>query len=286
MTARYIDANALASALPTTFSATSPLRDQLAALVAAQPTYVPPVTDPTPPPTGGAGTRLGKANAFWDDFTGPGLDTTNWTNGKSSSFPNNGPTNVGDTKLDYLDPAQVSVANSQVVFTATPNGKLSNGKTAWHTGLITTEYSPAGFQVKPGDYVEVVCTLPGAKGAWPALWTWKNGGNEVDSFEYHPDNASLLELTNHVSGHNSSDYYTNFNAVAPGKVVTIGTLYGQGAVTWYVNNIAVFTDKTGVGAAWSAYLIVNLSVEDGTYHPAPVGSTPFSFQVDSVGVWR
>ncbi|MFE5580954.1 hypothetical protein [Kitasatospora sp. NPDC056531] len=41
----------------------------------------------------------------------------------------------------------------------------------------------------------------------------------------------------------------------------------------------MFSDGKGVGANWSAYLILNLSVCAGKYHPAPQGNTPITFYV-------
>ncbi|MFD4393958.1 hypothetical protein [Kitasatospora sp. NPDC058397] len=83
---------------------------------------------------------------------------------------------------------------------------------------------------------------------------------EVDSFEYHPDNPNLLEPTNHVSPGNPR-YYTDASA-------------------------KVFSDGKGVGANWSAYLIRNLSVGAGKYHPAPQGIAPITFAADCVRVYR
>jgi len=138
--------------------------------------------------------------------------------------------------------------------------------------------------VKSGDYAETRVKLPSGSGAWPALWTWKDGNGEIDSFEYHPDNPNLLELTNHVTS--GSDYYTDSAAVVPGQWVTIGTHYGASSVDWYVNGKKVYSDGHGVGSNFSAYLILNLSVSAGQYHPAPSGSTPLTMQADYVKVYR
>ncbi|WP_324606660.1 glycoside hydrolase family 16 protein [Kitasatospora azatica] len=179
----------------------------------------------------------------------------------------------------------MSLANGVATFTAQPSSHtLENGKQAWTTGLLTTEGTQQGFKVKTGDYAETRVQLPGGTGAWPALWTWQNGGNEIDSFEYHPDNPNLLELTNHVNG--GQKYLTDANAVKPGQWVTIGTYYGANSVDWYVNGVKVFSDNTGVGANWSAYLILNLSISAGQYHSAPTSSTPITTAADYVRVYR
>jgi hypothetical protein len=49
----------------------------------------------------------------------------------------------------------------------------------------------------------------GARGAWPAIWTWRAGGQEIDVFEYHPD---VLELSNHV---NSGCHYHRAPGMGP-----------------------------------------------------------------------
>lgn len=234
---------------------------------------------------GGAGTRLGKNNFFYDDFAS--LDTSNWTLNRTSSYPNDGPDNPNDTKVDYFNNAYLSVANSIAHFTSAPsNITLSSGKLAWYCAFLTTEYSPNGVQAQTGDYLEAKVMFNAGSGAWPAFWTWANGNGEIDVFEYHPDNPNLLELTNHVGS--GGNYYTNASAVAPGKWVTIGALCGASSVDWYVNGTKVYSDNSGVGSGWAAYLNLNLSMSDGTYHPDPtVGESPTpDFQVDYVGIWR
>ncbi|MFI7414726.1 beta-glucanase [Streptomyces sp. NPDC049627] len=193
--------------------------------------------------------------------------------------------NPDDNKLDWLDPGCVTVSGGVATFTAAPADRtLENGRQAWRTGLLTTEYSAEEFRVRTGDYVETRVKLPSGTGAWPALWTWKDGGNEVDSFEYHPDNPNLLELSNHVTF--SSAYHTDADTIAPDRWVTIGTRYGERSVEWYVNGACVCSDGTGVGADWSAYLILNLSVCAGRYHPAPCDPAPLTFAVDHLRVYR
>jgi hypothetical protein len=135
---------------------------------------------------------------------------------------------------------------------------------------LTTEGSPSDFMVRTGDHLETTVRLPSETGAWPAIWTWLDGGNEVDVFEYHPDNPDLLELTNHVRG---THRYVRRQAVHPGAVLQLGVTFGRHNVIWTVNGEPVFADGRGVGRHWKAYLIVNLSVCAGRYHPAPAPET-------------
>jgi beta-glucanase (GH16 family) len=242
-------------------------------------------TTSTTSSSGSGGSPISGQSAVWaDDFSGGIAWNSKWVGDKSTSY-RYGDHNPDGNKLDWLDPSAVTASNGVATFTATPSSRtLENGKKAWTTGLLTTEGSSGGFQVKTGDYAETRVKLPSGTGAWPALWTWKDGNGEIDSFEYHPDNPNLLELTSHVTS--GSRYYTDSGAVAPGQWVTIGTHYGANSVDWYVNGKKVYSDGHCVGSAFSVYLILNLSVCAGQYHPAPTGSTPITMQADYVKVYR
>ncbi|MFJ7073400.1 beta-glucanase [Streptomyces sp. NPDC098781] len=219
-----------------------------------------------------------------EEFDAPIAWGARWTGDRTSAF-RYCDHNPDDNKLDWLDPACVTVSDGVATFIAVPDDRtLENGRQAWRTGLLTTEYSAEGFQVRTGDLVETRVRLPFGTGAWPALWTWKDGRNEVDTFEYHPDNPNLLELSNHVNS--AADYHTDVHAVAPGRWVTIGTRYGARCVEWYVNGDCVFSDGAGVGPDWSAYLILNLSLSAGGHHPAPCGPEPITFDVEYLRVYR
>ncbi|MFC1414346.1 hypothetical protein ACEZCY_34855 [Streptacidiphilus sp. N1-12] len=244
------------------------------------PTPTPSAPSSAPPASPVPGTSL----AWSDEFNSPIAWGSRWVGSTSSAFQY-GNHNPNDNKLDWLDPNAVQVANGVATFTAAPSAHtLENGKQAWTTGQLTTEGSTEGFQVRTGDYAEARVQLPTGSGAWPALWTWKNGNGEIDSFEYHPDNPNLLELTNHVNA--AHDYYTDAKAVGPGDWVTIGTYYGAKSVDWYVNGTKVYSDGTGVGADWSAYLNLSLSVSAGQYHPGPSGTAPITFAADYLRVYR
>ncbi|WP_031478678.1 glycoside hydrolase family 16 protein [Streptomyces bicolor] len=219
-----------------------------------------------------------------EEFDAPIEWSAKWVGDRTSAYRYRDH-NPDDDKLDWLDPGCVTVSGGVATFTATPSGRtLGNGRRAWHTGLLTTEYSAEGFQVRTGDHVETRVRLPSGTGAWPALWTWKDGRNEVDSFEYHPDNPNLLELSNNVN--RASTYHSDADTIAPDRWVTVGTTYGACSVEWYVNGERVFSDGTGVGDDWSAYLILNLSLSAGRWHPAPCDPAPITFAVDHLRVYR
>ncbi|WP_234332007.1 beta-glucanase [Streptomyces sp. NRRL S-87] len=209
-------------------------------------------------------------------FTADFASTTQWVAGRSWAYPDGGPTNHGDNKLDHLvaDPAY----SRSGTFLAT---RRTDGD--WSTGLLTTEGSAEGFMVRTGDVLEAQVRLPSELGAWPAIWTWYEGGSEVDVFEYHPDNPDLLELTNHVRG---GQAYHRDPAIGPGQWVDLRVEFGSRSVTWWVNGRRVFSDGRGVGRRWRAYLIVNLSVCAGRYHPAPEpGVTEMSYEVAHLQVF-
>ncbi|MEU5975459.1 beta-glucanase [Streptomyces sp. NPDC047315] len=197
--------------------------------------------------------------------------------GRSWAYPGGGPVNPGDNKLDHLvaDPAY----SRGGVFRATlrPDG-------LWDAGLLTTEGSDEGFVLRAGDVLEARVRLPTETGAWPAIWTWADGGQEVDVFEYHPDNPDLLELSNRVRG---GQRYHRDPAVAPGAWVDLTVELGARSVVWWVNGQRVYDDHRGVGRRWQAYVIVNLSVCAGRYHPAPdPGVSEMSYEVSRLVVRR
>ncbi|WP_395295039.1 hypothetical protein ACF9IK_17000 [Kitasatospora hibisci] len=232
---------------------------------------------PLPPTTG-------RSPVWSEEFDGPIRWGSRWVGDATSAFRYQDH-NPGDHKLDWLTTDAVSVENGVATFTASPSDHtLENGRQAWDTGLLTTEGSAERFRVRTGDYIETRVKLPTGTGAWPALWTWKDGRNEVDTFEYHPDRSAVLELTNQVRQRSAS--YRDADEVGPGAWVTVGTYYGARSVDWYVNGARVYRDRAGVGTRWSAYLILNLSVADGRYHSAPVDADSLGFAADYIRVYR
>lgn len=211
-------------------------------------------------------------------------DSANWTIGSTSAFPSNGPINPGDGKLDYISTA--SAPTSVGVFSA----DLGAHSPKWDADLATTEFSTGNFQLKPGDTVSTTVTLGSDQGAWPAIWTWSSdnsigGNNEVDLFEYHPDNPNLLELSNHVGGTTTFKYVDGI--VTAGTPFDLRVYFGLNSCRWYVNNVLVFDDNKGVPSNWRANLIVNMSVSDGSSHPAPAGGqTHMQFSVANLKVLR
>ncbi|MEU3490992.1 beta-glucanase [Streptomyces massasporeus] len=232
------------------------------------------MTEPLPDsPIPALGVPLSAPVVFTADFT----STTQWVAGRSWAYPGGGPVNPRDDKLDYLVSDAAYSRTGVLRARRRPDGR-------WNTGLLTTEGSEEGFTVRPGDVLEARVRLPREIGAWPAIWTWRDGDQEIDIFEYHPDNPDLLEFTNHVRGTNR---YHRDEAVRPGAQVNLRTVFGSRSVEWWLNGRRVFADGRGVGRNWYAYLIVNLSVCAGRYHPPPqLETTEMSYEVSHLVVRR
>ncbi|GHE72037.1 glycosyl hydrolase family protein [Streptomyces vinaceus] len=204
--------------------------------------------------------------------------TSRWVAGRTSAFPDGGPVNPGDNKLDHLVEDPEYSRSGTFRASLRPDGN-------WDSGLLTTEGSEEGFLLRAEDVLEARVRLPEAVGAWPAIWTWRDGGQEVDVFEYHPDNPDLLELSNHVRGGGS--HYFHDPAIRPGAWVDLKVRFGTNSVVWWVNGTRAYADHSGVGRRWRAYLIVNLSVCAGRYHPAPDPSvSEMSYVVSDLRVYR
>jgi hypothetical protein len=210
-------------------------------------------------------------------FTADFDSARQWVAGRSWAYPDGGPVNPHDDKLDHLVADRAYSRGGVFRATRRPDG-------LWDTGLLTTEESEEGFMLCTGDRLETRVRLPTGTGAWPAVWTWRDGGQEIDVFEYHPDHPDLLELSNHVRG---GHRYHRDPAVRPGDWIDLAVEFGRTGVTWSLNGAPVFSDGRGVGRDWHAYLIVNLSVCAGRYHPPPEPDVDeLSFEVASLVVHR
>ncbi|MFF3330629.1 beta-glucanase [Streptomyces sp. NPDC002888] len=213
------------------------------------------------------------APVFTADFASP----RQWVAGRSWAYPDGGPVNPGDNKLDHLVADPDYCRSGTFRATRRPDG-------LWDAGLLTTEGSEEGFLVRTGDLLRTRVRLPTETGAWPAIWTWRDGDQEIDVFEYHPDNPDLLEFSNHVRG---GHLYHRDDAVRPGGWVDVAVEFGARRVVWTLNDTPVYTNRNGVGRDWHAHLIVNLSVCAGRYHPEPDPDvTEMSFEVASLVVHR
>jgi hypothetical protein len=214
----------------------------------------------------------------------------------TSAYPD-GRTNPKDWKLDRITPRALTVVRGEgLEFRATPVTRRPAGQ--WATGLLTTEpwdggsCGGNGFMVQAEDYVLVHLRLPGragggGHGAWPSVWTWKNGDNEVDVLEWHSEAPDRAEFVNHAGGGAGQ---VRSRLLGYGRWVYVGARFGKRTVTWYLGDSparmrAVFSDRRGVPSDWQAYLVVNLSVSAQAGR-TPTALTPLTTVVSAVKVYR
>ncbi|WP_157537992.1 LamG domain-containing protein [Kitasatospora azatica] len=230
-----------------------------------------------------AGARVAFSDTFRSLDLGPG-HTWGWQTGAYQNCADN----QHDFKLDRLTESAFSTNGGRLTITATPG---PDG--AWNTGLLTTgdscDTGGDGTEMRTGDLIMAHIRLPAAgSGAWPALWSWRDGRNEVDVFEWQADHPGTLEFVNQV--HSGTGRYTA-PAVAADTWLYVGARLGADNTTWYVgpslDHLAVaWSDHSGVGQDFAAYPVLSLSINNGAYHPAPTTTTPISFSVDSLTIYR
>lgn len=248
------------------------------------------IADSTPPSPSGTPSAItaGKTTVFNAQFG----DGANWVIGQTSAYPPKGTkqwqTNPTDNKLDRISFGSLSSTPASLTdggwrFNA---AKSADGTGQWWCDLVTTEGSPTGFKAKAGDELSATVTLYNQQGVWPAIWTWYNGDAEVDCFEYHGDNPNLLELSNHAAGNTGAYYAYKDGLISPGVPFDLVVKFKTSGVEWWVNGALAFVG-TGVPSGWSAFLIVNISVCAGKYHPAPAASaTELHWDIKDLKVWR
>ncbi|WP_018658067.1 hypothetical protein [Actinomadura flavalba] len=197
-------------------------------------------------------------------------------------------TNPDGFKLDRLSTGALDVRDGRLTITATPGARGY-----WRTGLLATGDACGsggnGFEVRTGDVIKARVRLPTVRtGAWPAIWTWRDGRNEVDLFEWHSDRPDTLEFANHAGG---SGKFWSHPAVDRGMWLDAAVRLGEKRVSWYVATPGqplrrVHTDRKGVGPDFHAHLVVSLSADDGELHARPAPGLPFSFTVTGLTVYR
>lgn len=247
-----------------------------------------PEPEPPPDPLPGHDVTAGRRLVFDEEFDRLSVGAGKRWGWQSGAFPDC-TTNRGNFKLDRLSRSALAVADGRLTITATPD---TGGH--WSTGLLATgdacESGGGGFHVRTGDMIVAHAALPeaAATGAWPAIWTWWQGGREVDVFEWHADAPRTLELVNHVK---DTYIYWKSPRVAAGRWLYVAVHLGGRQVTWYVGGKATalpvaHRDTRGVGPDYRAHLVVSLSVDDGKLHQRPEAAGPLRFVVDSVKVYR
>ncbi|MFD9123989.1 hypothetical protein, partial [Kitasatospora sp. NPDC059571] len=191
-------------------------------------------------------------------------------------------------KLDRLTTAALSTARGHLTMTASPR---ADGQ--WNTGLLTTgdscDSGGSGIQIRTGGLLLAHVRLPAeGTGTWPGLWTWRDGHNEMDVFEWHADVPGTIEFANHVLPPGSGALYSG-PEIGAGRWLWVGARFGADSVAWYLGTdldhlFCAYADGLGVGEDFAAYPIINLSVDDGNFHAPPRDGRPATLEVDRLTV--
>jgi hypothetical protein len=207
-------------------------------------------------------------------FSAPFADRSHWTYGYTSAYPvpdtNGTQTNPMDVKLDSINRAWSAPRGN--TFSSILFGRGLN----WRSDEVTTEGSPRNFMLRTGDEVRATVTVTGQVGTWDGIWTWGPwvGGShsEVDLFEYHGVHPTELELYNHSNpaGYSTGNFKCWCNrSIIPGKPFILDVRLNATGIQWRVNGKLKFVSN-GLSKNWTAYLIVNESIDSGRgTHPAP-----------------
>ena len=186
------------------------------------------------PPPQAAGYTL----TFDDEFDGSSIDTSKWIVG----WPWGG--GMNDTySADQGLPSNVIVSNGsldlQVTKDKTPSGA------AYGSAVISGLY----FQQYGYWEASVKFTAGKAHGLWPAFWLVAQDGSwppEIDIMEWYGVAPTIDEMTVHYgSANNSVGYQYNLPNLTSGYHI-LGMLWTSTSITWYVDNIQIFTTTSGV----------------------------------------
>jgi beta-glucanase (GH16 family) len=220
------------------------------------------------------------AMAFSDEFDGPGLDGSRWTD-TSSAEADDGHGNKDNRQLEWNQAANCAVSGGELVLTAkrerftAPSGTRYD----WTSCLLSTVPSYS-FQY---GFIEERAILPAPKGFWPAFWTWQAPGVEraieTDVYEYYSARPDELLLIQHSGGRDACEWHPRFDPSAGWH--TYGAAIEASGTTWYVDGVKVCqTRATSDGAT---NIITNLAV-DGD-HPPAGGTNSATKRVDYVRAW-
>jgi beta-glucanase (GH16 family) len=232
------------------------------------------------PPT--AGWQL----VFRDEFNAAAVDRTKWTD-VSSAEADCGRGNPGNGQLEWNSYANAAVGQTAYLvitsrrqYTRSPcTGRVYG----WTSALLTTR----SFTFTPGfDYLEARMMLPGARGFWPAFWTWQAPGGqtwaEVDGVEYYSD-AHRLYLTVHYAGRTGGCVWPIPAGFDPAHAWHVYGVEATAAGTqWYVDGHDVCLTPIAAPAPMS------VTVDQAVYATVPPAATTSvaRLYVDWIRVWR
>jgi len=248
-------------------------------------------------------TNTGYSIVWQDDFTGPVIDTTNWSfqNGTGKQF---GLTGWGNNEKQYYTPRP---ENAEIV-----DGKLiiTARQEAYEGEEGATDYTSAKLITKgKGDWqygrFEIKAQLPEGHGTWPAIWmlpskdnmNWPDDG-EIDIMEHVGYDQNKVFGTvhtrayNHTKGTQRSDSIMVEAASDSFHVYRID--WTPESITWYVDGqrYNTFKNEHKTMAEWPFdkpfHLILNLAVGGnwGGRKGIDPDIWPQSFVIDYVRVYQ
>ncbi len=219
--------------------------------------------------------------SFQDEFVGPGLDGSKWTNGFG----------WGETAghvAGACDPANNVVAGDGVLLQRADNRPLAGRP--YRAACIHTKNKFAQLY----GYYEARIRVPPGRGLHSAFWAKPNDESwppELDVEEISggiPDRVTMSVHWRDETGHQKSN--TKFSGPDfSGDYHTFGAEWSPEETVWYVDGVE--RARTSAGAAYMDdrgpfYLIVNLQVGlIGAGLPDATTPWPASQYVDYVRVW-
>jgi beta-glucanase (GH16 family) len=233
---------------------------------------------------GGAPLPVGQQDrwemAFSDEFDGPSLDTSRWTD-HSSAEPDQGRGNPDNQQLEWNQAANCQVTNNELVMTAKREPFTSGSGTRydWTSCLIS---STPSYQFQYG-YIEERSILPAERGFWPAFWTWQAKGverhTETDVYEFYSDNHQRLYTTQYSGAQGRCDWRPSFDPTQGWH--TYGVAIEPSGTTWYADGVEVCrTEATSDGLT---AIISNLAVYAKI--PPDASTTTATKRVDYIRAW-
>ncbi|MDR3032905.1 MAG: glycoside hydrolase family 16 protein [Kitasatospora sp.] len=230
---------------------------------------------------------------MYDDFTGHGLDSANWTT--CYDWNQNGCTNAGNQESEWYRPGQVTVADGALTLTATRRATTgSDGKTyPWTSGMVSTGRDNWNAQPRHTftyGYVAAAIQAPtDSTGMFPAFWllpaATRGGLPEIDVAEFINSNRYVdLNLHGRTPQGQDTNAHQRYGPVdfAAGYHV-FGVDWEPDGITWYVDGTPRLqvTDPAAIPDT-PMELLINLAVGFGE---APTADTA-QLHVAWVGVWQ
>jgi beta-glucanase (GH16 family) len=257
---------------------------KLAGTGGAQAGDVPPAAHPAPPgdqPPRPAGADGDWRLAFRDEFQGPALDRSQWTD-SSSAEADGGHGNKDNEQLEWNQAANCTVSDGELVMTAKRQAFTSPSGAGydWTSCLLS---SAPSFAFRYG-FIEERAILPAPKGFWPAFWTWQATGVdahvETDVYEFHSADRHELLLTQHSGGEGSCRWRPRFDPAADWH--TYGASVEPSGTVWYVDGAAVC--RTAATSDGLTNVISNLAVHAAD--PPAADVTTAVKRVDYIRAWQ